>query len=268
MKKNKNLLLFSTAISILPTALLSISCINDSLNKNLKRPDGFEVINNLDNPEKEKTDKIINNLLNINFRKNEFKKIEFIKSQNQEEKLKKEIKDISQKYKKNSTEENLKLLFSFYSKNWLFILKNIKNFEWSFLEWWKFPETAEAKHSQEFINKLNDLDEPKNVAFLNNNLDQLKEGDESSHSKNGIFYLKKEKFIFRFIINSNGKGINFDKIIYFNKSRTKKISIRLISNIIHNGLIHKNQQGYDDFEKNIINNYSYPSIGFLLAKDK
>nr|WP_307911305.1 hypothetical protein [Mycoplasmopsis bovis] len=47
-------------------------------------------------------------------------------------------------------------------------------------------------------------------------------------------------------------------------SQDTKISIKLISDIIHSGTYHKDQNGFNSFEEDLVkNNYSYPFISTL-----
>ncbi|WP_060823384.1 aromatic motif membrane protein [Mycoplasmopsis arginini] len=275
MKKIRKLILSSSLIMTLPIGMSLVSCINNEGNENLKNkiPKDLDYVPNIENPLEQKTNKLIENLININFKQDNVEKVNFLNSQKDEETLLNKAKELSNNYLNNKNEENLKLLNDFYSNNWLFVIKNIKKFNWTFLKWWTFPDLGQVKHSAEFFRQLDKQDEPDDLIFFDNNWDQLKEGDESPESPNYVFYFKKDKMLLRILIPKNkdkeGKRtLKFDRIIYFAKSRTNKVSIKLISDVVHNAIIHHNQQGYDSFEKEVIDNFGFASLGTLIIKGK
>ncbi|BAP39367.1 aromatic motif membrane protein [Metamycoplasma canadense] len=276
MKKiNKFILLSSPIITPLLTISL-VSCIESNQNVlEAEIPGGFKFIPSTYDPKETKTANYIEFLLKKQFRNNEVEKAKFLKNQQDEKKLFEEIKKISEDYKNNKLDFELSKKFindikNFYSKNWLFMLKNIEKFNWQHLEWWKFEPTENAKHSDEFLNKLSELSNADDYFFYTNYWDELKEGDESAESPNDVFYLKKDKMIIRILISKNKEGnksLFFDKIILFPKARNNKIVIKLISDTVHNAIIHGFQAGYNTFEKDIFKNFGHPALGLLLVKE-
>ncbi|WP_427867276.1 aromatic motif membrane protein [Mycoplasmopsis arginini] len=271
MKKIRKLILSSSLIMTLPIGMSLVSCINNEGNENLKNkiPKDLDYVPNIENPLELKTNKLIENLIDIKFKQDNVEKVNFLNSQKDEETLLNKAKELSNNYLNNKNEENLKLLNDFYSNNWLFVIKNIRKFNWTFLKWWTFPDLGQVKHSDEFFTQLEKQAEPDDLIFFDNNWDQLKEGDESPESPDDIFYFKKDKMLLRILISKNKEGkrtLKFDRIIYFAKSRTNKVSIKLISDAVHNAIIHHNQQGYDAFEKEVIDNFGFASLGTLIIK--
>ncbi|MGX9394884.1 aromatic motif membrane protein [Mycoplasma sp. 1781] len=275
MKKINKIILSTSFISVLPLSYGLVSCINNEPSTQLRNniPKGFEYIPNIENPDEVRTNLLIKQLIDLRFKGDEVAKTNFLESQKDEKKLFDEAKKITKKFTDENNEENIKKLRDFYSKNWLFVIKNIKRFTWTFLDWWKFPDFGQVKHSDEFIASLKnhaEKFEPNDANFIDNNWDQLREGDESPESKDDIFYLKKNKFLLRILISKNKSDksfLTFDRMIYFPKSISSKISIKLVSDAVHNAIIHHNKRGFDAFENVVVKNYNFPALGLLILKD-
>ncbi|QJR44201.1 aromatic motif membrane protein [Mycoplasma miroungirhinis] len=264
--KNKWFLALTIATTI-PAGFSLIACSTTENNNNLQNniPKEFDFIPALQSNQEINTNSIINKLINIVFKNNEVKKTQFLETQKQKEQLTNKLKELSIEF--NET-QNTDKLNDFYTQNWLFIIKNIDKLQWTFTNWWIFPEFENAKYSQQFLEKIADADNPENLKFDNNNWNQLQEGDESRESSDDVFYLRKDNFLIRIYISREGDNkVIFKNIIYFFKSRTKNISIKLISDSVHNALIHKQQIGFDSFENDVVSDYGFGSLGVLLWKE-
>ncbi|PYF43714.1 aromatic motif membrane protein [Metamycoplasma alkalescens] len=280
MKKIKKLILIpSLLINTLITSTL-VSCINTTESSELRNkiPTGFEVNPITKNNDEIRTKEILNKLLKLTFKEDKIKKTNFLNSQNNDEILLSNLKELSKKLIESiKNGDSVEKLIDFYSQNWFFVLKNIDKLKWKFLEWWKFDEYIDqtnkknnAKHSKEFLDKLERLSNPNDHIFINNYFDDLIEGGESAHYKDKyVYYLKKDKLIIRLLISKNNENeVTFDRIIFFPRSLNNKIIVKLISDAIHNGILHHNQQAYNDFEKAIIGNYNEPGLGVLVTNEK
>ncbi|MCU4117267.1 hypothetical protein N8G13_02200 [Mycoplasma zalophi] len=267
MKKNSKLFLTISIFTAIFSGLSLVSCATTEDSTKLKNniPTGLNYYPNIEDPKEAQTHKLIDNLVVKVFGDDGYKKTEFLKSQERETKLFTELKELTQEFK---TSQNANKLKQFYSRNWLFIIKNIKKLQWTFTEWWKFPNFENAKHTDEFLENLNSLPKPNDFKFNDNNWDQFKEGDESFESSDNIFYLKKDNFIIRIYISRNeDKTVNFNHIILFPNSKIKNISIQIISDAVHNALIHKQQSGFNSFEEAAKKLFGNGAIGLLLLKD-
>ncbi|PZV99949.1 aromatic motif membrane protein [Metamycoplasma auris] len=290
--KNKNkLIIVSSFISLLPSSFL-VSCITTRLPDNTNKliENKFNISSNTAILDEVRTKKFVEDLIKKTFKTNEVKKVSFLKSQEDSKHLFKEFKELSRKFfemKNKGAEEKNKIkkkLQDFYSKNWLFIIENLKEFVWTYDSWWMLP-TKEAKnnekyatHSKEFIEKikeLNDEYQPKEKAFLNNYFNHFQEGDESRESSQAVFYLSKFDFLMRIFVskNENDTKFSFDKFIYFPPrneqagKRTQEVSIKILSDAIHQGVIHGDKAGYDSFENVLVRNNGFPALGFLIDKE-
>ncbi|MCU4706625.1 aromatic motif membrane protein [Mycoplasma sp. CSL7503-lung] len=271
MNKINKIFLKLSLLGVSTTLFSVVSCINSSENSQLKNkiPTGFEFVPNNLNPQEIATNEIIDNLVNLRFRDDEVGKVNFLNSQKNEEELFNQFSELSRKYLEFKTDEGLNLLRSFYTNNWLFVIKNIEKFSWTYSNWWTFPELETAKHTEEFFARLDKQSRPDNLKFFDNYWDQLREGDESFESPNDVYYLRKGRILIRVLISKNNdenKVLTFDKIAYFSRSRTQNISIKLVSDAYHNGIVHRQQQGFDSFEKEVIDNFGFPALGALVYK--
>ncbi|MBN4084316.1 aromatic motif membrane protein [Mycoplasma sp. CSL10166] len=271
MSKIKKNFLRISLLGTLPIFFSLASCINISESSKLKSniPTGFEFVPNTLNPHEVSTNEIIENLVNLRFRDDEIGKVNFLNSQKKENELFNQFDELSKSYLEFKTEEGLNKLRNFYTNNWLFIIKNIDKFSWTYSSWWTFPEIETAKHTEEFFSRLKKQSRPDGLKFFDNYWDQLKEGDESFESPNDVYYLRKGRILIRVLISKNNeenKILTFDKIVYFSRSRTQNISIKLVSDAYHNGIIHRQQQGFDSFEKEVIDNFGFPALGALVYK--
>ncbi|WFQ93076.1 aromatic motif membrane protein [Mycoplasma feriruminatoris] len=274
MNKNKKTLIkISVGFAILPFLILpSLFFINNKqTNLNLIRPQGFDVFDNLNNDKEVITKKLLNALVEAVFGDDKVKQQDFVKNQDEnKEQLFKQVKELTNKYKKSKEQNDLKNLKEFYSTNWLFFLKNLDKFELQFIEYWKLEsKNGKEMHSDSFLNALKNKQKPfANYSFLNNNLEQIHRGSETEDLTDlSVFYLKKEKFIIRTIIDNKNRKLNIDKFILFYESPINRITIPTISNAIHIGVFHNQKDGYESFEKNIVGAYGYAWDGILLLKE-
>ncbi|QCZ36517.1 hypothetical protein FG904_00580 [Mycoplasma nasistruthionis] len=165
--------------------------------------------------------------------------------------------------------------FQFFQKNWLFVLKNLNLFNWTFAEWFTNPLNSDGiKPSEEYLNNLKTLKPYSPYSVTDNYLDELIIGQESSELPNAVaIYIRKGKLIFRFIIENiepdqigkvNLKPLNY----YFGASKANVISLNQISNIIHQGYIHENRSQIDELENKLIKEgrYGEPAMVFPIIK--
>lgn len=256
---------------IISTPILTVSCASYDYSKlKSKRPSGFDYVPKIIDQSQIKTDKIIESILNQQFKNDEVGKTEFIKSQENNELLLQELAAISKEYSRPMKQETIAKFNDFYTKNWMFLLRNIDKLTWKYTNWWTLEPKGNAKHSESFIENLDNKEIQNDFKFTNNYLDKLEVGDESRESPDDVFYLKKDKLIIRmFITRQQGtKKVIFDKFIYFPWARNNNIAIKLISDIVHNAIIHHNQEGYNSFEHDLVVNYGLPELGVLILGDK
>lgn len=281
-------LIFVAPVSTIPIAISSVSCIktsdlNVSSALSLHIPKQFDIIPQVTSKKDKVTENIIKSLLTLTFEDDIVRKNEYIKSQENEEKLFNEVKELSKKIpvfvkKKNDdkpgknhfdiVEKHYEELNNFYSKNWLFMLKNIDKFVIRPFKVWTLEQSGIAKHTNDFLDKSKEQNPGLDgFSFFNKNLDSLVQGGESAHTPGRkVMYIKKDKLIIRVIISKDDKNpFKIDKFIHFSlHSKDTKISIKLISDIIHSGTYHKDQNGFISFEKDLVeSNYSYPFISTL-----
>ncbi|UKS54518.1 membrane protein [Mycoplasma feriruminatoris] len=276
MNKNKKTLInISIGFAILPFLILpSLFFINKKPNTlNLVRPLGFDVYDNLNNDKSAKTKKLLLALIDDVFKNSKLEQQEFLKKQEQENKeLSSKAKELSSEYLKNPNTENLKKLKDFYSKNWLFVFQNLSKFEMKFISFWKLEANNKKElHSKEFLEEINKREKPKDsYHFLDNNIDLIKVGKENEDLPNlTVYYLRKDRFIIRALLTNDGKKMSIDKFILFNESIVSRINIDTISDAIHLGVFHNQQDAFTStFEKHIIKEYGYPWDGILLWKEK
>ncbi|AKA50146.1 hypothetical protein VO56_02775 [Mycoplasmopsis gallinacea] len=256
-----------------------------------------------DQSEKEKMTKfVLDSILNKQFKNSQVNRVAFINSQNNEANITAFLEK-SQQYSQiilNSNEsdqiEEAKInLKNLYNKNWLILLNHLNKLHIHFDNWYYFQDynsdLKNSAHSQEFKDKIEHslnfprpwTEEYKTELFLNPDakpkfevfydtkiknlfLDEIIEGEESAEMPNTtIFYVLKDKLLFR--IKVNNENVEIQNIIYFDKSKSK-ISLNLISNIVHSGFVHHDQEGYDRLEEDIVNKYRYniPSEVLLINK--
>ncbi|VEU61020.1 Uncharacterised protein [Mycoplasmopsis bovigenitalium] len=271
MNKLNNLLTKLSLPLIISTPILTVSCASYDYSKlKSERPSGFDYVPKIIDQSQIKTDKIIESILNQQFKNDEVGKTEFIKSQENNELLLQELAAISKEYSRSMKQETIAKFNDFYTKNWMFLLKNIDKLTWKYTNWWTLEPKGNAKHSESFIENLDNKEIQNDFKFTNNYLDKLEVGDESRESPDDVFYLKKDKLIIRmFITRQQGtKKVIFDKFIYFPWARNNNIAIKLISDIVHNAIIHHNQEGYNSFEHDLVVNYGLPELGVLILGDK
>ncbi|WFQ90561.1 aromatic motif membrane protein [Mycoplasma feriruminatoris] len=273
MKRNNKKLLIHISIffAILPFVIFP-SLLITSKNKQddyvFKPVSGFNINISVDDVKSSQTKEMINVLLGTSFKNNLAELDKFSKSQTEEKSTKelfKKAKELTKAYKDKQDQTNLKNLFDFYSTNWLFLINNISKFEYKPLDFWKLEPTE--KHSKEFLNKTKKENLPKNnFKFEDNYFNKYTLGEESKHGSNNVYYLRKDKLIFRLLVSKNDTKVIIDKIILFNESEHNTISLDLISNILH-AIIHKDEV-HATFEKEIVGEYNLPLLGiFVLGEN-
>nr|VZR98666.1 hypothetical protein MF5295_00880 [Mycoplasma feriruminatoris] len=273
MKRNNKKLLIHISIffGILPFVILP-SLLITSKNKQddyvFKPVSGFNINISVDDVKSSQTKEMINVLLGTSFKNNLAELDKFSKSQTEEKSTKelfKKAKELTKTYKNKQDQTNLKNLFDFYSTNWLFLINNISKFEYKPLDFWKLE--PENKHSQTFLDKTKKENLPKNnFKFQDNYFNKYTLGEESKHGSNNVYYLRKDKLIFRLLVSKNDTKVIIDKIILFNESEHNTISLDLISNILH-AIIHKDEV-HATFEKEIVGEYNLPLLGiFVLGEN-
>ncbi|UZK64340.1 hypothetical protein MNF30_00740 [Mycoplasma mycoides subsp. capri] len=271
MKKNKKAILtyISIFFAIIPFIVIPFLL---TVNKNdkdevFKPVSGFNINVSINDVKENQTKEMIDVLLANTFKNHLAQQEEFIKSQTKENNIKElflKAKELSEEYKKNQDQNNINKLFDFYSTNWLFLLNNISKFEYKALDFWKLEPVNQ--HSKEFLNEtkkeklLN-----KTFNFDDNYFNKYLLGEESKHGTNNIYYLRKDKLIFRLLISKNEPKVVIDKIILFNQSEHNTISLEVISNILH-AVIHKDQV-HSTFEKEIVGEYNLALLGIFILGD-
>ncbi|QVK09280.1 aromatic motif membrane protein [Mycoplasma mycoides] len=271
MKKNKKTILtyISIFFAIIPFIVIPFLL---TVNKNdkdevFKPVSGFNINVSINDVKENQTKEMIDVLLANTFKNHLAQQEQFIKSQTKENNIKElflKAKELSEEYKKNQDQNNINKLFNFYSTNWLFLLNNISKFEYKALDFWKLEPVNQ--HSKDFLKEtkkeklLN-----KNFNFNDNYFNKYLLGEESKHGTNNIYYLRKDKLIFRLLISKKEPKVVIDKIILFNQSEHNTISLEVISNILH-AVIHKDQV-HSTFEREIIGEYNLALLGIFLLGD-
>ncbi|SYV90641.1 Uncharacterised protein, partial [Metamycoplasma alkalescens] len=121
MKKIKKLILIpSLLINTLITSTL-VSCINTTESSELRNkiPTGFEVNPITKNNDEIRTKEILNKLLKLTFKEDKIKKTNFLNSQNNDEILLSNLKELSKKLIESiKNGDSVEKLIDFYSQNW------------------------------------------------------------------------------------------------------------------------------------------------------
>lgn len=200
-----------------------------------------------------------------------------------EDRIWKELKELQKEIPKNPEhfssqhKELFKKLETFYSDNWLFILRNLDKFQIKFSNWYAFPEQVnkltqqKVHHSQKFLNEINSMDGADDYYFVNNNLESIHVGDASIQSTTyKDFYIVKNNALIniKVILNKDSSAVQFNPLIYyFPKARTK-LSVKILTQIFHQALYHQIQEFYDAFENDFINKYRYGFVAQMLLELK
>ncbi|ACU78940.1 aromatic motif membrane protein [Mycoplasma mycoides] len=271
MKKNKKTILtyISIFFAIIPFIVIPFLLTVNKNDKNevFKPVSGFNINVSINDVKENQTKEMIDVLLANTFKNHLAQQEQFIKSQTKENNIKElflKAKELSEEYKKNQDQNNINKLFDFYSTNWLFLLNNISKFEYKALDFWKLEPVNQ--HSKDFLKKTkkeNLLN--KTFNFNDNYFNKYLLGEESKHGTNNIYYLRKDKLIFRLLISKKEPKVVIDKIILFNQSKHNTISLEVISNILH-AVIHKDQV-HSTFEREIIGEYNLALLGIFLLGD-
>ncbi|MEA4134444.1 aromatic motif membrane protein [Mycoplasma sp. 2704] len=161
----------------------------------------------------------------------------------------------------------------FISENWYFILNNLDKFNFTFVSWLLDPIGNGYTLSDEYQQSLKTKSEYKNYNVPNTYIDDIKLGDESGEMSDArVYYLKKNKLVFRITINNILQPVSNLKLEplnwYFGDLKNNKISLNLISNIVHSRFIHGYETGLVQFEKSMVKDLSYgePANVFFLWK--
>lgn len=267
MKSKKIYLSLLPTIAICPTV---VACNNYSDKNDLLEivPKKYDVVKNIVNNEEERTKKILNILLDQAFKDNSARKTEFLNTQQGEENDKriiKKLREMFDEYYEQDT-DNQKAIFidkmgQFYSDNWYWVLTHLKDFEGRFYKWLLFPSSAEGHHSQAYIDSLEYETEPLEYKIPSNYLDDLKEGDESAElADTNIFYLTQGKWITRIKITGllrNEQKVELEPIVWYFAKAKQKLSIHLISDIVHSAFVHGFSGGFERFEEDMANPERY-----------
>lgn len=271
MKKNKKTILtyISIFFAIIPFIVIPFLLTVNKNDKNevFKPVSGFNINVSINDVKENQTKEMIDVLLANTFKNHLAQQEQFIKSQTKENNIKElflKAKELSEEYKKNQNQNNINKLFDFYSTNWLFLLNNISKFEYKALDFWKLEPVNQ--HSKDFLKKTkkeNLLN--KTFNFNDNYFNKYLLGEKSKHGTNNIYYLRKDKLIFRLLISKKEPKVVIDKIILFNQSKHNTISLEVISNILH-AVIHKDQV-HSTFEREIIGEYNLALLGIFLLGD-
>ncbi|AGJ90651.1 aromatic motif membrane protein [Mycoplasma putrefaciens] len=267
--------IFSALIPIALAIFLLVALQVKNANKlELKIPSGFPVYKDGRDSKKIKSDEFINNIIELIFNNNQIEKTKFLNSQNKdkEQELFKQVKDLSNKYLINQKEESERELKNFYSKNWLFVLKNIDKFALKFTKYWSLDSTAKASHSEDFLKKIKEKENRSVITkqFKDNYIDNFAIGSESKHLSKNVFYIRKSNMLIRMFApknNASANSIEIDKFILFSETKTKTIALKTLADILHTSIHHNDQNGYQIFETELIQKYGYPSLGILLSKE-
>ncbi len=189
--------------------------MNVSSALSLHIPKQFDIIPQVTSKKDKVTENIIKSLLTLTFEDDIVRKNEYIKSQEDEEKLFNEVKELSKKiplFVKNKNraislgkshfdkvENHYKELNNFYSKNWLFMLKNIDKFVIRPFKVWTLEPSGNAKHTNDFLDKTKEQNPGLDgFSFFNKNLDSLVQGGESAHTPGRkVMYIKKDKAYYK-----------------------------------------------------------------------
>ncbi|QKT05130.1 aromatic motif membrane protein [Mycoplasma sp. OR1901] len=276
MKKNKYLFSLLGLVS----ASLAVSSCSDfskstqtSLNKHIQLVD--EVSPKTVDKNKQKTEDIINKLLNQVFKGSQSKILQFLDEQKANEvKIRQEFLEAKESFKvAKSNGEHPEFTNSvnqrnFFAKNWYFFLTHLDEFEFNFVEYvfdgLKNGKTASEEYKATIANK------PAIDSFKlkNNLLENIKNGDESKEISNtNVYYILKGKMVFRLSVNDLDQEQPTVTMLpmfwYFPESRAKSISIALISSIVHTLFIHNYPQAYSEFEKVMVVDQRYGSPVFV-----
>lgn len=257
--------------ALIATPILANSCVNHNYSPKLELSidKNLDIINPKVNEAQIKTKKILENLLSYVFLPTQqVQKVNFLEDQTSKNKKKEFVK----KYKeiKDKNGDITKLL----NENWYFVLTNLNLFQGEFERFLTFPPKNGGQHSDLFLKRVEGQPYASNMYFNDSLLDDLIVGDESLELPNTtILYLKKDKMVFRLIIDNaqTAPHIDFNGTYWgFARSKTDVISLKLISDIVHSAYVHGYQEGYDRFENDIVKRYrySYPAIMHLVLREE
>ncbi|WLP85922.1 aromatic motif membrane protein [Mycoplasma seminis] len=193
------------------------------------------------------------------------------------EDLENQIAEAEKKKPSQPPAEYLSEFKNFISENWYFILNNLDKFDWKFISWAFNPYSPTSKAqivSDEFIQKAQNTMPYPTLNFKDSFLTDIKKGDESAEiGDNEVYYLKKDKLVFRIMIHDISHDISSVSLsfvgLYFGGSKAKDISLNLVSQTIHTGFIHQYESGIKQYEQDMVvkQQYGYPAFVFPFAKE-
>ncbi|WP_027334852.1 aromatic motif membrane protein [Mycoplasmopsis felifaucium] len=273
---------------IAPTIVLSsvVSCTNYSQKTSLDKyiDKSKDIVPPVENSQEVNTKKILDVLIKANFR-SESAKVNYFNQMKDPEHIKQIEEGLKQfsnewtKAKKNQNNDKLdelvKSMEAFYSLNWYYVLSNLDKFKLDFYKWFTFPKGKNGDHSDKYKETISNLSMPdlSKVQFGNDYLSEIKEGEESAELLDkDIFYLLKDKNVFRISINdavSEHPKILLKPYVWsFANSKASKISLNLISNVVHSAFIHGDQEGFDRLENDLVVKFRYgiPAVAIMLYK--
>ncbi|WP_038102783.1 aromatic motif membrane protein [Ureaplasma diversum] len=169
----------------------------------------------------------------------------------------------------------------FLSKNWYFLLTNLHNFDFNFIDWFRLPEFHEgnkhAKHTQKYLEKLQRVKQYEDFRFNDSLLDDIRESDVSKVHKttndNVEYFIVKNNVMFWVRVYAeaiSGHDVGIEILPYVIQFKPKdvraKISVPIITNVFHLSFIHGDQQYYEVFEDKITAQYGYPAKMLMIYR--
>lgn len=220
---------------------------------------------------------------------------DYVDSQTLPEKTKEieaELRRFAERYRNLRTQANADARISeldnyqneynrFLSKNWYFLLTNLHNFDFSFIDWFKLPEFHEgnkhARHTQQYLEKLDRLKRYEGFRFNDSLLDDIRESDVSKVHKttndNVEYFIVKNNVMFWVRVYAEaipGHDVGIEILPYVIQFKPKdvraKISVPIITNVFHLSFIHGDQKFYEVFEDKITAQYGYPAKMLMLYR--
>ncbi|WP_322900558.1 aromatic motif membrane protein [Mycoplasmopsis felis] len=158
----------------------------------------------------------------------------------------------------------------FYSKNWYYFLTNLNEFEFQTIEYVYDGLQNGKTASSEYKNIIDEKAPYKNFEFKDSFLESMQQGDESKEFRGGvIYYIRKDKLIFRIIISQTDtenplisiKAMNW----YFGNSKANVLSLQVISSVIHALFIHQWPNSNNEFENIMVKKQKYGEPAFVFG---
>lgn len=217
--------------------------------------DNFSVHNKVD-PLEIKHDKMMQRLLTLAFNHDQAAQTDFINHQNDPTTwptLQKQLRSLSDPMAINQL----------LSQNWYVVLNHIDQFNYRFGEWYTLPKqtnvlTGESvKMSDQYYERLTTAQKYASFRFGDRYFDDLKQSETSMlNEAYSDLFLIKNKALFNIKIAPNNEVTLTNQIYYFGAAQNQ-ISVALLSNVFHNGIIHQSQKSYDMFEHDLVDRLQY-----------